>query len=133
MTRRLRLALLATLVFAGPLGARDAARVETAEVGKILLLKFPGNRDAGYRWRLNEAESRGLDLVTVRNVGWTISENRKSIFFAKRTSIMSISVMPKAAGEADLAFDYFRVWGNRIHLRTERVRVVIKPVVTAAQ
>lgn len=133
MTRRLMLALLATLAFAGPLGARDAAKVETAEVGKLLLLKFNGNRDAGYRWRLNEAQSHGLDLVTVRNVGWTISENREAIFFTKRTSVMSISVLPKAPGEADLAFDYYRIWGNKIQVRTKRVRVVIRPAAAATR
>lgn len=123
-------ALALALAFPAPkvLAASDGAEAKEARVGQPLILKFPGNREAGYRWRLNEEKSSGLDLVEVDQVAWTIPNDNesRSIFFSS-PSVLSFRVVPKAAGEADLAFDYFRTWGNKPYVRTQNVRVTISP------
>ncbi|MGI9384513.1 MAG: protease inhibitor I42 family protein [Methyloligellaceae bacterium] len=132
MARALLVTLMTIATLAAPLAASAIAETKTARVGQILLLKFAGNRDAGYVWRLNEAKSSRLDLVTVKDVGWTITGNRRSIFF-RYSGVMSISVLPKAPGKATLAFDYVRSWGNRSPVKTEIVRLVIGPAAVAAR
>jgi len=125
---------LAVLAMAAAWAASDAwAAVEIdptqdARVGQMLILKFPGNRRAGYRWALNEEKSSGLDLIDVDQIAWTIpnDDNVRSMFF-RNHSVLSIRLMPKATGEANLAFDYFRLWGNRPFVKTHMVRVTITP------
>ena len=102
-------------------------------MGKLLLLKFPGDREAGFRWRFDKERSTGLDLVTVKEIGWTIPPKRKSFFFRRQPSIMTFSVMPEAPGRADLAFEYARLWGGRLQVMTKVVRVVIRPAAVAAR
>ena len=130
---RILLAIVSVVAtLAAPHSAGGAEADKTARVGQIFLLKFPGNRDGGYHWRLNEAKSTGLHLVTVKDVGWTIHGNQGSILFRK-PSVMRISVLPKAPGQARLVFDYVRKWGSGSPLKTELVRLVISPESVAAR
>ena len=73
--------------------------------------------------------SENLDLVAVDPIGWQIrpKSQRSSLFFQGDPATMNYSVLPKHAGEADLAFDYYRNWGNRAQMKTKTIRVVIKP------
>lgn len=132
MTRTLLVTLLAMATFAAPLSAGTTGKTREARVGQILMIKFPGNRDAGYQWRLNEAKSTGLDLVTVKDIGWTIRGKRGSVLF-RRSAVMSISVLAKAPGQAKLAFDYLRSWGDRSPVKTEIVRLLIRQAAVAAR
>jgi predicted secreted protein len=130
-TRPLSLAaatLAALVAFSDASAAIEIEAEQEARVGKMLILKLPGNRKAGYRWHLNEEKSRGLDLVDVDQIAWTIpnDDNVRSMFF-RNHSVLSIRIMPQAAGEANLAFDYFRLWGNKPFVKTHMVRVTISP------
>ena len=129
----MRCSLLAVLGLAVALStgqahaSNKAPETRDARVGQMFMLKFPGNRAAGYRWRLNEEKSKGLELVDVDQIAWTIPNEKKgprSMFF-KNPSVLSFRVMPKAVGEANLAFDYFRMWGNKNYVKTQVVRVTI--------
>lgn len=125
-------AFLAMAVFAShgtAISPAAASDVMEARVGELLMLKLPGNQAAGYKWRLNKDMSENLELVIVDPVGWQISpkSQRSSFFFQSDPATMNYSVLPKRAGEADLAFDYYRNWGNRAQMKTKKIRVVIKP------
>ncbi len=122
--------LAALVIFAGSIATRAATVIpETMElsVGEIVMLKLPGNRRAGYRWMLNKTLSRGLDLVTVDQVGWIMAPEAKTLFLRKTLSVLNIAVRGRAAGEADLAFDYYRFWGNRATIKTITIKVIVRP------
>lgn len=124
---RLAALSLALLLWPAMVRAEPEAKVDEvqhARVGETLLLKFPGNRDGGYQWTLNEGQSRGTDLVQVEEVGWVIARDQGSLLFPQ-LPVLSISVLGKAPGQADLAFDYYRSWGNRPFIKSKVVRVVI--------
>ena len=94
----------------------------------MFILRFPENRAARYRWRLNKKRSSGLELVEANQLASTIPSGTAgtSIFF-KNPSILSISVRPKAQGNAKLAFDYLRTWGNRPFVKTHFFDVTVNP------
>lgn len=97
-----------------------------AKVGDVVLLKLPGDPKAGFRWQLSPANSRGLDLVKVDQVGWVIAEEGKSFFF-KRESLLTVAVHAKAPGMADITFEYWRATANPLRVRSTTTRVVITP------
>lgn len=111
---------------ASPLTGAEAGQVHDTHVGGVFMLKLPGNPTGGYRWRLNVEQSRGLDLVDVQQVGWIMAPEAPSLFF-RQNSTLNVAVRGKAAGEATLAFDYYRTWGSRAGVRTTLVLVRIKP------
>lgn len=133
--RRLFLALTALAVLTAPACAGESpavSRTKHATVGELLLLKLRGNPSAGDKWRLNEEQSKGLDLVAVDQVGWIMAPEAQSIFFQKH-SILNVSVMPKAPGRAELAFDRHRTYGRHAMVNTTVIRVVIEPKKTASR
>ena len=119
-------AALAAATLMATVPARAGEQIRAARVGEIFLLKFPGNRDGGYLWRLNKEKSTGLERVAVKDVGWTIHQSGGSILFRK-ASVMSISVLPKAPGKARLVFEYVRHWSHQRALKTEFVQMTIRP------
>ncbi len=128
-----RIAALIVLVTAcGPVSAAEVPdRVET-RVGQRTMLKLPGNPKAGFKWRFNAKQSSGLELVRVKQVGWIMAPERTSFLFGQLPSVLNVSIEALAAGEANLAFDYFRNWSNRTWLKTSTIRVVIKPAAAPA-
>ena len=52
------------------------------------------------------------------------------MFFQQR-SVLNVSVRAKAAGQAHLAFDYYRTLGGRTYSKTSLVRVIIKPTLVS--
>ena len=125
-----RLPAIAVLIFlvSGPSIAKELKIIQTSEtkVGEVLFLKLPGNPKAGYKWRLNKELSTGLDLVSVDQIGWLIVGERKSMFFSSQ-SALNVAVRAKAAGRADLAFDYYRRISGNTFSKTSLVRVIIRP------
>ena len=95
-------------------------------VGQLVMLKLPGNPRAGYKWQLNKEKSKGLKLVTVDQIGWIMAPEARSMFFTK-ASILNVGVTGLKAGEADLAFDYYRTWGTHTSVRTSIVKVIVAP------
>jgi predicted secreted protein len=128
---RLRSIILAVaLAAAAPAAGRAEIEVpESVEtsVGQMVLLKLPGNPRAGYRWLFNKEQSTGLEFVTVDPIGWIMAPEGHSIFFSD-PSIMNIAIERNAAGEAAVAFDYLRTWGNVRVVRTITVKVIVQPV-----
>ena len=123
----MRFALTVCLVFlaiTAPSSADTGERAKTAQVGQVLVLKFPGNHQGGYRWLLNRTRSTGLDRVTVKDLGWTIHGDRGSIL-TRKASVMRISVMPNIPGQATLAFDYVLAGYGRRAFRTKVIRLEI--------
>jgi len=125
--------ITAGLVIAGSASVRAADNDPLffkTHVGTQLMLKLPGNPKAGYKWKLSPQKSTGLALVEVDFIGWLMAPGRRSVYFRKN-SIQNINIVAKAEGEAILAFEYYRTWGNRAKLRTRMVTVTIKPAKTA--
>jgi predicted secreted protein len=108
--------------------AEDPKIILTSEtkVGEVVFLKLPGNPQVGYKWRLNKELSTGLDLVSVDQIGWQMAPKGRSMFFQQR-SVLNVVVRAKAAGQAQLAFDYYRRLSGRTYSKTSLVRVIIKP------
>lgn len=123
-------AVAALLAFGpgAPVWAKEPKIIQTLETmpGEIVFLKLPGNPSAGYKWKLNKNLSTGLDLVKVDEVGWLMAQKGRSMFFQSQ-SMLNVAVRPKTAGQADLAFDYFRRIAGRTYTKTSIVRVIIKP------
>ncbi|GBE43367.1 chagasin family peptidase inhibitor I42 [bacterium BMS3Bbin10] len=111
-----------------PAWAKKTRIIQTLETrtGEIVFLKLPGNPSVGYKWRLNKDLSKGLDLVKVDEIGWFMAQKGRSMFFQEQ-SMLNVAVRALSAGQADLAFDYYRRMGGRTYTRTSIVRVVIKP------
>lgn len=120
--------LLLFLTPADIASARPPKLIDTQEthVGEILFFKLPGDPSAGYKWRFNEQFSTGLHLVDVDQIGWLLARKGQSMFF-KKQSAMNVAVRTMAAGEAILAFDYYRSIGGRTITKTSIIRIFIKP------
>ena len=133
--RRLLLIAAALMLFWGPNSpawAKEPKIIQTHEMilGETLFLKLPGSPSVGFKWRLNKSVSKGLDLVKVNEVGWLMAQKGRSMFFQAQ-SMLNVAVDALSAGEADLAFDYFRRIGGRTYTKTSIVRIVIKPRLAA--
>ncbi len=133
---RLHLAITAMLLLASGSGRAIAADepniILTSEtkVGEVVFLKLPGNPQVGYKWRLNKELSTGLDLVSVDQIGWLMAPKGRSMFFQQR-SVLNVVVRAKAAGQAQLAFDYYRRYSGYTYSKTSMVRVIIKPTLVS--
>ncbi len=103
---------------------------QESQVGEIVFFKLPGDPKAGYKWRFNKEFSTGSNLVDVNQLGWLMAEKGKSMFFQQQSK-MNVAVRTKAAGQADLAFDYSRKLGGRTYTKTVIVRILIKPQLAA--
>jgi len=103
---------------------------QSTRVGEVVFVKLPGNPTIGYKYRLNRELSKGLDLVKVDFLGWLMTSKTRTIFFRKRDT-MNVAVRAKAAGQVELAFDYYRNISDQTHLTTSLVHVNIKPSKTS--
>lgn len=127
-----RLVAIALLLVAVPISSVHADKgdeTRQARVGEMLILRLPGNREGGFRWRIVREKSDGLENVEVKPIGWmTKPDSQKSMFF-RELPVMSISVLPTAAGQAKIALEYYRIYHTRPNYqpRTKFVRVHIKP------
>ncbi len=127
--RTLFVSLILAAALAAPAMAaedRKATLVKQAQVGQTLILNLPANRAAGYRWRLVEGESRGLERVDVLAIGWILSGHGNQRLFGE-TDMMRFGVRPKAPGEASLVFRTRRAGLHGRHIyKTKLVRVLIE-------
>ncbi|MEM8744017.1 MAG: protease inhibitor I42 family protein [Pseudomonadota bacterium] len=105
---------------------REIEQSHEARVGQHLFLKLPGDPGKGYKWRFNPGESDGAHLVNVDPLGWLMARKGVSIFF-QELSVLNVAVTAKAAGRADLAFDYYRDIGKRRFTKTRYFRIDIRP------
>lgn len=121
----LALSALGFLLLAMPdRGAAIAPKIiqtHEAKVGDMVFIKLPGRPEYGYKWRLNPKMSDGLELVSVKVVGWLVAPNKN------QKSQMNIMVTAKMSGEARLAFDYYRIREGRYDTHTSLVQFVVKP------
>lgn len=106
---------------------KDATHtVRHAEVGKVLILDFPGNRSMAHRWRLVEERSSGLELVSVDPLGWIVAESGS--YFYGNQDTMRYRVIPKARGQADLIFEHnYKSWNQKHYFTWKTVRLIIGP------
>lgn len=130
MKAKLIIGILAA-VLALPSGAsagKEPEIIETSEVsvGDIAFVKLPGNPDLGYKWRVNREKSRGLDRVKVEKIGWLKAPQERALF-AEARSRLNVLLTGMAAGQADVAFDYYRSFGGRVISKTSIVRVTVRP------
>ena len=110
-------------------GAAHGKEIEVKEtrVGQTLILDFKGNKKAVHGWRLVKADSLGLDILDVSELGWILSNDvTKSLF--RDNDTMRFRIRAKAEGQADLVFEhnYRNVRGAYLAKR-ERVRIIVKP------
>ena len=123
------------LLFLAPasfVSAKPPKIIDTQEsqVGEIVFFKLPGDPGKGYKWQFNKDLSTGTNLVDVTQLGWLMADKVKSMFFQQQSK-MNVAVRTKAAGQADLAFDYSRKLGGRTYTKTVIVRIIIKPQLAA--
>ncbi|MDA7947017.1 MAG: protease inhibitor I42 family protein [Hyphomicrobiaceae bacterium] len=120
---------LALALFSSAAVASEPREIEksyNARVGEQLFLKLPGDPEKGYKWRFNPGASAGAHLVNVDPLGWLLAKKGVSIFF-QELSVLNVAVKAKAAGRADLAFDYYRDVGRRRFTKTRYFRIDIRP------
>lgn len=126
-----QLVAIAMLLFAVPLSSVHADKgdeTRQARVGEMLILRLPGNREGGFRWRIDREKSDGLENVEVKPIGWMTKPNSQKSLFFRELPVMSISVLPKSAGKAKIALEYYRIYHTRPNFqpRTKFVRLHIK-------
>ena len=61
----------------------------------------------GFAWRLDRKRSRGLQLVTIKQLGWSFPPARGSGTYG-RPGILRYLVVGKRPGRAKLVFEYQR-------------------------
>lgn len=129
MMRLLPVVLLTSALLATSASAEEQYQtpsVRQAEVGKTLILDFPGNRAMAHRWRLVDERSTGLTLVKVDPLGWIIAGGG-SIVYGNRDT-MRYRVIPRASGQADLTFEHnYRGWNQKYYFKWKTVRLIISP------
>ncbi len=76
-------------------------------VAENLVLHLEGKPAMGFVWRLDRDRSEGLDLVTVKELGWSFAARRGSASFTK-PGILRYLVVGKRPGKARLVFEYRR-------------------------
>ena len=123
--------LFLAVFIAGAAHAKNPANdieIKEAQVGQFFILGFKGNRAALHRWRLIKADSQGLDLLDVSELGWIISsKDDQTLFSANDTN--RFHILPKAEGQADLIFqhNYRNVRGRNVFKRkTIRINIHAK-------
>ncbi len=126
-----RLVAFALFVVLAPISdvlADNADETRQARVGEMLILRLPGNREGGFRWRIDRKKSTGLENVEVKPIGWMTKPNSQKSMFFRELPVMSISVLPKSAGKAKIALEYYRIYHTRPNFqpRTKFVQVHIK-------
>jgi predicted secreted protein len=83
----------------------DARSSRSVKVGKAFALELEGNPSTGYRWRLNESKSTGLDAVRVEPMGYRSKPGGgKVVVGAPALFVFRITCVK--AGSAQLFFDY---------------------------
>jgi hypothetical protein len=82
-----------------------------------------------HRWRLVRDKSPGINLVEVDEIGWMLSADKEASIF-QAVDTMRFAVVPKAAGQADLTFEYnYRGWRGKYYLKWKTIRFIIDPAV----
>jgi len=74
----------------------EASEIRHAEVGKVLILDFPGNRAMAHRWRLVTERSTGLQLVAVDPLGWIVADGGSIMYGNRDTMRYRVVPMPPA-------------------------------------
>ncbi len=79
------------------------------QVGKSIVLNFPGRESVEYRWVLNKSKSSSIHHINSHMLGWTYTEKKKkrsakSVFGNNRTS--RFEVKGKSAGTSVLTFAF---------------------------
>ena len=120
--------LFLAVYMAGAAHAKDPANdieIKEVQVGQVLILNFMGNKAAVHRWRLIKADSQGLDLLEVSELGWIISSKAKKSMFSAHDTIR-FHILPKAEGQADLVFkhNYRNTRGNFL-FKHKTIRIII--------
>jgi len=128
LCRLVAVALLFVVVPISDVRADKGDETRQARVGEMLILRLPGNREGGFRWRIDRKKSTGLENVEVKPIGWMTKPNSQKSMFFRELPVMSISVLPKSAGQAKIALEYYRIYHTRPNFqpRTKFVRVHIK-------
>jgi len=104
----------------------EALEIRHAEVGKVLILDFPGNRAMAHRWRLVTERSTGLQFVAVDPLGWIVADDG-SIMYGNQDT-MRYRVIPKASGMANLTFEHnYRGWNQKYYFKYRTIRVIVTP------
>jgi predicted secreted protein len=79
-----------------------SASSRTIKSGNSYEFQFDGNPSTGYQWKLNEAQSSGLDVVKVESLGYGRPLTKK--IGAPAPFLFRITC--QSEGNAELHFDY---------------------------
>jgi predicted secreted protein len=105
-------------LFAMPGRAEDSSELIRLAVGGAHTVALSENPSTGYRWRMDEGESRDLALVAITDAGYTASESRR----IGAPGVRRFTITARRPGTAVAVFEYARPW--------ERVAPARRHVVT---
>jgi inhibitor of cysteine peptidase len=109
------LALAATLILAPALAA-EGLRLRA---GEVRVFELTENPSTGYSWRLDAAASRGLDHVSITDLGHRPGASMPGAPGTRRWRIRGL-----APGRATMVFAYQRSW-EPASVKTHRLEAVV--------
>lgn len=83
----------------------EAKTERNLRLGNSWEFQFEGNPSTGYTWKLDTAESSGLDLIKLESLGY-VSDRKKQPGMVGTPAPFKFRVTCLAPGHADLWFDY---------------------------
>jgi len=93
--------LMATIVVA----TAETRTRQTVKVGNTVAFELKGNPSTGYRWRLNEPKSAGLDVVRVKSIGYQSKTSGDRVVVGAPAPF-EFHITCAKSGSAHLLFEY---------------------------
>ena len=108
-------------LFVTPGRAEDSSETIRLAVGAAQTVALSENPSTGYRWRLNEAASRDLVLITVVDAGFAPGRTDR----LGAPGVRRFTITARQPGTAVVIFEYARPWESVAPARRHVVTVEI--------
>lgn len=114
-------AFLLTLIASVPADAQESSDAIRLVVGAAKTITLEENPSTGFRWQINTAQSANFAAVSVKDLGY----RRGSSQLIGAPGVHRWRIKGKAAGNAQVVFDYARSWEHVAPAKRHTVRVEI--------
>ena len=117
-----RLVVLLVIVLSTCVAQADPMK---AVKGIPIVLHMEGNPSTGHSWQLNKQQSRGLEAVRLRALGWKDASSVERSPVVGAPKVFSVEVTPIQAEMVFLVYEYRRSWEDQPAEKQERFEIKI--------
>jgi len=114
-------ACLLTLIASVPADAQESSEAIRLVVGATKTISLEENPSTGFRWQINTAQSANFGAVRLNDLGY----RRGSRQLIGAPGVHRWRIKGRAAGNAQIVFDYARSWEHVAPAKRHTVRVEI--------